>query len=238
MKQQRHQYFQKQTEGFSREAILIPDMPMRLDNNCKEGAWQLGSSTFGQRLQLLAVKFSHRIHFGNEYIAPGTPIGQLWFVPVAGGVGTDEQGKETQLPLNICYYCLLKNSRSGKSGSLINFGQKATLVQAQGLDYREVVWCPRFVKKSGTIINDAGQPENASWYILDWSFITPDNQPEPIFNRVRSVIEILQSEEQMARLFDPTLETESRCVDELSSNEISTLSASLKQKTLAAASPD
>ncbi len=84
MTQQRHKYFQKQTEGFSPEAILIPDMPMRLDNNCKEGAWQLGSSTFGQRLQLLAVKFSRRIHFGNDYITPGTPIGQLWFVPVAG----------------------------------------------------------------------------------------------------------------------------------------------------------
>lgn len=230
---QRHSYFQQLTKSFSPDAIYIPDMAMRLDANCKEGAWFLGSSNYSSRLQLLAIKFSRRLHFGNQYISPGTPLGQLWFVPVAGGIGCDEQGNEIQLPLNICYYCIIRNSRSGKSGSLINFGQKATLVQASGYDYREVIWCPRFVKKSGTITNDSGQPENASWYILDLGFIPPEEQPQPMFDQVRKIIEILQSEEQMSRLFDPNLETESCCVDGMSSAEIAVLAQNMKQKALA-----
>ncbi len=149
----RHQFFASQTEGFTSDAIYIPDSPLFLKNNCKEGAWQLGDTNYGNRLKLAALKFSRYLHIGNDTLDPGTPIGQLWFCPLDGGVGSDEQGNEIRLALNLVYYTLLKNSKSGKSGSLINFGQKAALLQAEGIDYREVVWIPRFVKKSGTLID-------------------------------------------------------------------------------------
>lgn len=231
-KKQRHEFFNKLAQDYDSTAICIPDMAMRLDNNCKEGAWFLGETNYGNRLQVIAVKFSKRLHVGNEYTDPGNPMGQLWFVPVVGGIGSDEQGNEIQLPLNICYYTLIKNSKSGKSGSLINFGQKATLCQSQGYDFREVIWIPRFIKKSGMITNEAGQKESASWYVLDWSFIKPEEQATEQFNRVQKTIEILQSEDQMQRLFDPGLEKESRCVDGMTSAEIAALAQNLKLKAL------
>lgn len=231
LEKKRHEYFQQLTENYSPDSICIPDMPMRLDNNCKEGAWFMGETNYGQRLSLIAVNFSKRLHRGNEYTEGGTPLGQLYFIPVSGGLGTDENGNEIKLPLNICYYTLIKNSKSGKSGSLINFGQKATLAQSQGYDYREVIWIPRFVKKSGTITNDSGQKESASWYIIDWNFITPEQQEPEQFKRVEKVISILQDENELKRLYDPGLERESICIDGKSQDEILQITQSLKQQT-------
>lgn len=173
---QRHDFFKEIHQDFDSTSVYIPDMAMRLDNNCKEGAWFLGDTSYGNVLHMLMIKFSKRMHKGNDYYDLGMPFGELWFVPINGGKGGNEKGKETQLPLNCVYYTVLKNSRSQRSGSLINFGQKAVMCMSQGFDYREVVWVPRFLKKSGLVTNSLGQQENASWYVLDWSFILPHNQ--------------------------------------------------------------
>ncbi len=69
----------------------------------------------------------------------------------------------------MVYYTLVKNSSSGKSGSLINFGQKAVLAQSQGYDYREVVWTASFKKKSATIEGEA-----VCYYVLDFEYAESD----------------------------------------------------------------
>ena len=159
---QRHQYFKDETKHYNPDGIMIPDNAQVLKNNCKEGKWQLGESSYGDRLKFVVLKFSRYLHKGNDVLAPATPIGQVWFVPIKGGEGTDDNGDKTQLAHNLVYYTILKNSKSGKSGSLLNFGQKAAQVQALGYDYREILWKPKFVTKSGTVINAAGIPETAS----------------------------------------------------------------------------
>ena len=223
----RHEFFKEQKKAYNPDAIMIPDNALALRNNCKEGRWMLGDTSYGDRLKLVAVKFSKYLHKGNEILAPGTPIGQLWFCPIDGGEGTDEQGEKTQLALNLVYYTILKNSKSGKSGSLLNFGQKAAQLEAQGYDYREIVWKPKFVSKSGTVINAAGQPEAASWYVLDWGFTLPEDQDDRTYDKIGNLIDILSKTEEMDKLVDPLMLSEHECVDRLSPQEIVQLAASM-----------
>ncbi len=264
-KRARHQFFTEQNTGFTTDSIYIPDSPLLLKNNCKEGcwrptflflirkssikqqllvltdnlsikdfliknkffAWQLGDTNYGSRLKLVALKFSRYLHMGNDAIAAGAPIGQLWFCPIDGGIRSDEQGNEIQLALNLVYYTLLKNSKSGKSGSLLNFGQKAALLQGQGIDYREVVWIPKFIKKSGTVTNDIGQAESASWYVLDWGVVLPEDQDDSTYEKIGNLIDILSSTEEMGKLIDPIVEGECRCVDGLKPQQIAQLANSM-----------
>ena len=220
----RHQFFIEQTKHFTADALCVPDMALALRNDCKEGAWYLGETSYGSRLQFIAVKFSRRLaghNFGS--VAAGTPLGQLWFVPIAGGIGSDEHGNEIRLPLNLVYYTVLKNSSSNKSGSLINFGQKATLVQSQGYDYREVIWTPVFRKKSATIDGEA-----VSYYVLDWLYQLPEQMDAATYKRVEQVVEVLRSPDELAKLFDPNLEATTRCVDGLTAPEMTALMENLK----------
>ena len=230
-KTKRHQFFKEETKGFNPDAILIPDNALALRNNCKEGRWMLGDTNYGDRLKLVAVKFSRYLHKGNDVISPGTPIGQLWFCPMEGGIGTDEQGNETKLAHNLVYYTLLKNSKSGKSGSLLNFGQKAAQLEASGYDFREVVWSPRFVKKSGTIINDAGQPEAASWFVLDWNYVLPEKLDDATYNKIGNLINILSDGIQMEKLLDPMILSDHEPIDGLTLPQV----VEVKQKLVLSA---
>jgi len=226
-KRERHSYFREQTAGFDNNAILIPDNALVLRNNCKEGRWVLGETNYGDRLQLVILKLSKYLHKGNDSIAPGTPIGQIWFVPIAGGVGTDENGDETKLALNLVYYTTLKNSKSGKTGSLQNFGNKAAQLRAQGYDHREILWKPKFVSKSKPVTKASGETEMASWYVLDWSYVLPEDQDDSTYEKIGRIIDILGDKSEMAKLSDPLMLKEHECLDDLSPAQAMQLAASL-----------
>lgn len=213
----RHQYFSKNKDLALPNSLIVPESPMNLRNDCKEASWYLGEIPYGNRLKFICIKFSRRIateQFGA--VQPGTPLGQIWFVPVQGGESPDGQ----KLPCNVVYYTLLKNSNSGKSGSLINFGQKAVLAQSQGYDYRELVWSAQFIKKSATIENEA-----VSYYVLDFSYQEPD---EVALGKIDQAVAILENRDDLGRLFDPDLEISTRCIDGLESQAIAQLTESLR----------
>lgn len=221
----RHKYFQtKASATFTTDTLIVPETAMNLRNDCKEGKWFLGETEYGSKLKFIALKFSRRIAI-DEYgaLAPGTPLGQLWFVPIAAGESPNGQ----PLPTNVVYYTLIKNSNSGKSGSLINFGQKAVLAQSQGYDYREVVWTASFKKKSATIDNEA-----VSYYVLDFEYSEAD---EAALKRVDQAVAVLESEEDMQKLFDPALEAATQCVDGLKPEAIAQLVENLRAKVARAA---
>lgn len=88
----RHKYFTEKTKGvFSTDALIVPETAMNLRNDCKEGKWFLGETEYGSKLKFICLKFSRRIAI-TEYgaIAPGTPLGQVWFCPVAAGESPKE----------------------------------------------------------------------------------------------------------------------------------------------------
>lgn len=228
----RHQYFADQTKDFSPNAILIPDNAIKLHNNCKEGNWSIGDTNYGNRLQFVALKYSRYLSAGDEYTSAGKPHGVIWFVPISGGVGTSETGEEIQLALNLAYYTIIKNSSSEKSGSLINWGVKASMVAAQG--YRpigEILWTPIFRKKSAVI-----EDTNVSYFVLDFNHTLPEQQDEKTYSRISDIINIFQTEEEMLKLFDPGLESTMRCVDGLEPAAIAALSENLRVSRVALAS--
>ncbi len=213
----RHKYFAEKTSVFSTDALIVPETAMCLRNNLKEGKWVLGETEYGSKLKFIALKFSRRITTA-EYgaIAPGTPLGQLWFCPVAAGESPNGQ----PLPVNVVYYTLLKNSSSGRSGSLINFGQQAVLAQSQGYDYRELLWSAVFTKKTATIDGEA-----VSYYALDFQYSEPD---ETALKRVDQAVAVLESQEDMRKLFDPALKAVTQCVDGLKPEAIAQLVENLR----------
>lgn len=214
----RHKYFAEKTKDvFSQDALIVSETAMNLRNDCKEGKWFLGETEYGSKLKFICIKFSRRIACA-EYgaITPGTPLGQVWFCPVAAGESPNGQ----PLPTNVVYYTLLKNSSSGKSGSLINFGQKAVLAQSQGYDYREVIWTASFKKKSATLGGEA-----VSYYVLDFEYSEPDDSA---IRRVDQAVAVLESDEDMQKLFDPALEAATQCVDGLKPEAIMQLVENLR----------
>lgn len=140
------------------------------------------------------------------------PQGQIWLTALNG----------FDVPAGIVMYTLIKNSKSGKAGSLKNFAQQVALCQAEGYDPREVVWQPKFVKKSGAIPDENGVMQAASWYVLDFSYREPSESEYPL---IESVVAILESPPQLAMLYDIDLEGTSVCVDGYSPQEVRELIA-------------
>jgi len=185
------------------KGLIIPEMAVFLKNDCKEGKWMVGETDYGSRLEFLVVHFSRRV---SEYMGGRIAQGQVWLTPVTG-----------EVPMGIVYYTLIKNSRSGRSGSLKNFGCQVAIAQSQGYDPRELVWCPKFIKKSAAITNEDGNTESASWYVIDWSWRECKTEEEAVLD---NTVAILQDSERMEMLFDMDLEATSICVDGMNQRQI------------------
>ena len=183
--------------------LVIPEMAVFLKNDCKSGCWTIGETEYGSKLEFLIIHFSRRV---SEYMDGRIAQGQIWLTPIAG-----------EIPDGIVYYTLIKNSRSGRSGSLKNFGCQVAIAQSQGYDPRELVWIPKFVKKSGAIEDENGVMQNASWYVLDWSWRPCKAEEEKILD---NTVAIMQDSERMQMLFDMDLEATSVCVDGMNQKEI------------------
>ena len=196
----RHQYFESTPKN---TGLVIPEMAVFLKNDCKAGCWAVGETEYGSKLEFLLVHFSRRV---SEYMGGRIAQGQIWLTPVTG-----------EVPKGIVYYTLIKNSKSGRSGSLKNLGCQVAIAQSQGYDPRELVWCAKFVKKSAAIADENGTVQNASWYVLDWSFRECTAEEEKVLD---NTVAIIQNPNQMELLFDMDLEATSICVDGMNQKEI------------------
>ncbi|NMG11498.1 hypothetical protein [Brasilonema sp. UFV-L1] len=196
----RHKFFESTPKN---TGLVIPEMAVFCRNDCKEGKWMIGETDYGSRLEFLIVHFSRRV---SEYMDGRIAQGQIWFTPIAG-----------EVPMGIVYYTLIKNSRSGRSGSLKNFGCQVAIAQSQGYDPRELVWMPKFIKKSGAIEDENGVMQNASWYVIDWAWRECKPEEEKTLN---NTVAIIQNPDQMELLFDMDLEATSICVDGMNQKEI------------------
>jgi hypothetical protein len=196
----RHEFFESTPRN---TGLIIPEMAVFCRNDCKEGKWMIGESDYGSRLEFLVVHFNRRV---SEYMDGRIAQGQIWFTPLTGDI-----------PKGIVYYTLIKNSSSGRSGSLKNFGCQVAIAQSQGYDPRELVWIPKFIKKSAAITNDAGITESASWYVIDWMWRICNEEEEKVLD---NCVAIIQNPAQMELLFDMDLEATSISVDGMSQREI------------------
>ena len=175
-------------------------------------AWYLGDTSYGGVLKFICLKFSHLVASedffieGLGVIREGSPLGQLWLVPVQAGKSPGGQ----PLPTNVVYYTLLRNFQGDSpvslSGSLINFKQKALLARSVGFDYRELIWTATFKNKLTVARGRDGQH-----YILDFEYAEPD---EATLSRLDQTVAVLESEALMSRLYDPVIGAVTWCSDE------------------------
>ncbi len=206
----RHDFFKKTAPA--PQGLIIPEIAIFVKNNCQSGKWVIGEQEFGSNLEFFILKFSRRI---SEYMGEKIAQGQIWFTPVSGDV-----------PPGIVYYTLLKNSKSGRSGSMRNFGQQVAVAegaaklsaQSKGYDPRELIWKPKFIKKSGAVPDENGDLHSAIWYVLDWGFRPVSSEEE--YQILDNVVAVLSNPEQEASLFDMELENSSICVDGMTQQEI------------------
>lgn len=91
------------------------------------------------------------------------------------------------------------------------------------------MWTATFKKKSATIDGEA-----VSYYVLDFEYSEPD---EAALLRVDQAVAVLESEEEMQRLFDPALEAATRCVDGLKPEAIAQLVENLRANRVVLPAP-
>ncbi|NJL65447.1 MAG: hypothetical protein HC903_31305 [Methylacidiphilales bacterium] len=112
---------------------------------------------------------------------------------------------------------LIKNSKSGRSGSLKNLGCQVAIAQSQGYDPRELVWCPKFIKnRLRSLMNLALSKMLAGMSSTGLIANAVQTKKKILDNTVA----IIQNPNQMELLFDMDLEASSICVDGMTQREI------------------
>ena len=196
----RHEYFINR----SRQApapLIVPDTPLYLANNCDEGKYYLGDVDCGDDLQLVALLLSKRISTNDYAFAKaGALLGQLWFTPVSGS---------DLLPGNLVYHTILTSSMMGSKGSLANFVQQIAVAMSRGYDYREVIWSPRFARKS-----------SYRSFSLVWEWREPTTEE---LRKLDSCVAVLESEVSMGKLRDSVVETTTLSIDGMNQDEVEQL---------------
>ncbi len=61
-------------------ALLVPEIPIAVRNNCQSGQWAIGDTDYGSKCSMTILKFSK--FFGSLGQTSHTLWGQLWFVAV------------------------------------------------------------------------------------------------------------------------------------------------------------
>lgn len=58
------------------QAIIVPELPLAVRNNCQSGKWTIGDNEYGSKLGMTILKFSK--FFGSLGQTKNTIWGQLW----------------------------------------------------------------------------------------------------------------------------------------------------------------
>ena len=149
---------EQQRTGFSvfgakpANALLVPEIPIAVRNNCQSGQWAIGDTDYGSKCSMTILKFSK--FFGALGQTENTLWGQLWFVA--------ESGELPQSTVMVTYI---------KSRSLNDFNRLVTSVQARGIEPATGIFIPEFTKHSGSKPDDSGVVKPINYYSLKWSWV-------------------------------------------------------------------
>lgn len=193
----------------SENEIFIPDAPFAIRNNCQIGQFTLGSSQqLGNKLSLRAVKFCR--FFGDLGQSQGQLWGQLWFVA--------EPGKSGDIPADILCITYLKTKSLSELNGLVS------QLFANKVNPDTGVFTCGFIKESKSIIGLDGQPMQANYYSLGWSWQSAQEFKSAYTNEqlaeLKAKSSLFQDLEGTANMV---------CLDYLSPSERSQLVASRSQ---------
>jgi hypothetical protein len=124
------------------DALLVPEIPIAVRNNCQIGKWMMGDTECGSKCSMTILKFSK--FFGDLGKTSQTLWGQLWFV-----VETGDLPKGTVMVTYI------------KTQSLRDFNRLVISVQSRGIEPATGTFIPTFTKYNG---------EKGVYYALTWEW--------------------------------------------------------------------
>jgi hypothetical protein len=124
------------------DALLVPEIPIAVRNNCQSGQWAIGDTDYGSKCSMTILKFSK--YFGSLGKTDQTLWGQIWFVAESG-----------DLPKGVVMVTHIKTQ------SLRDFNRLVTEVQSRGVEPATGIFTPTFKK----FTNDKG-----NYYALIWTW--------------------------------------------------------------------
>ena len=181
------------------DAILVPEMPLAVRNNCQSGKWTIGDKEFGSDVSMTILKFSK--YFGDLGQTTDTLWGQLWFIAESG-----------ELPRGTVMVTYIK------SRSLNEFNTLVVTIQSRGVDPSTGIFTPKFVKHTGQKPDSNGVVKPVNYYSLDWSW-----EERKDWAVVDQAIAALDDPYNLMRMIDVEGTKAMTCLDDKSPNQVASI---------------
>jgi len=180
-------------------AIIVPELPLAVRNNCQSGKWTIGDNEYGSKLGMTILKFSK--FFGSLGQTQNTIWGQLWFVAESG-----------ELPQNVVMVTYVKGR------SLRDFNRLVASVQSRGIEPAEGIFVPDFMKHSGQKPDEAGVIKPINYYSLKWNWVERSD-----WSMLEKAAAVLAEPSNHSRMIDLESTANMICLDNLPPHEIASL---------------
>jgi len=184
------------------DALLVPEIPIAVRNNCQSGQWTIGDTDYGSKCSMTIIKFSK--FFGNLGMTSNTLWGQLWFIA--------ESGELPQGTVMLTYI---------KSRSLNDFNRLVVSVQSRGVEPATGIFTPEFVKHSGQKPDDNGVVKPINYYSLKWSW-----SERKEFSIIDQAAAVLNDPQMRSNLYDHEGTKEMVCLDGCNREQVKELTGS------------
>ncbi|MGL4500061.1 MAG: hypothetical protein ACRC78_18585 [Planktothrix sp.] len=184
-----------------KEALLVPEIPITVRNNCQSGQWTIGDTDYGSKCSMTILKFSK--FFGSLGQTEHTLWGQIWLVAESG-----------ELPKGVVMVTYLK------SRGLSDFNRLVASVQARGVEPATGIFIPEFTKHSGQKPDENGVVKPINYYSLKWSW-----QERTDWSIVEQAAAVLSDSSNLSRMIDLEGTRKMVCLDNLPPHEIACLMA-------------
>lgn len=184
------------------DALLVPEIPIAVRNNCQSGCWTIGDEDYGNKCSMTIIKFSK--FFGDLGMTRQTLWAQLWFIA--------ESGNLPQGTVMLTYI---------KSRSLNDFNRLVVSVQSRGIEPGTGIFVPTFVKHSGQKPDESGVLRSTNYYSLKWDWTERTD-----FSVIEQAAAVLKDERIRSNLYDFEGTREMICLDNYSREEIKALTES------------
>lgn len=182
-------------------ALLVPEIPIAVRNNCQSGQWTIGDADYGSKCSMTILKFSK--FFGSLGQTSHTLWGQLWFVAETG-----------ELPQGVVMVTYIKNR------SLNDFNRLVASVQSRGVEPATGIFIPEFVKHSGQKPDDSGVVKPINYYSLKWSW--NERKDWAVIDQAAAV---LSDSSNQSRMIDLEGTKAMVCLDNLPAQQVASLMA-------------
>jgi hypothetical protein len=182
-------------------ALLVPEIPIAVRNNCQSGQWAIGDTDYGSKCSITILKFAK--FFGSLGQTSHTLWGQLWFVAETG-----------ELPQGVVMVTYIKNR------SLNDFNRLVASVQSRGVEPATGIFVPEFVKHSGQKPDDSGVVKPINYYSLKWSWM--ERKDWAVIDQAAAV---LSDTSNQSRMIDLEGTRAMICLDNLPAAQVASLMA-------------